>query len=82
MLLIPRIVLMELKSTTTNLAAMGARLAACRHAGCGDCAPRTQSAARARPRYLAGQEKTPDAFYVSQQKLFGKPQRSNFFYKI
>jgi hypothetical protein len=69
---------MDLKSTTKNLAAMGAHLAACRLAEYGDCAPRTQSAAHPRPRYLSGQEKTPDPFYISQQKLFGEPQRSNY----
>jgi hypothetical protein len=61
----------DLKSTTKNLAAMEARLAACRLAGCGDCAPRTQSAARARPHFLAGQEKNPYVFFISQRKLCG-----------
>ncbi len=72
MLLIPRFVLM-LKSTTKNLAAMDARLAACRLAGCVDCAPRTQSAAHPRPRFqfLASQEINPYVFFISQRKLCG-----------
>jgi hypothetical protein len=58
-------------SITKNLAAMGARLAACRLAGYGNCAPRTQSAARARPHYLAGQEKNLLEFCSFNLKLCG-----------